>query len=370
MVNETKSVKEKKAKNLQNVLKDNIEHIDLGQEKSENLQGEKKFNKKTKWTVLKETFVEFSQRTDLNVYGKLFAYENLLVKLVWLIALIGSFGLTAWVVRLNVLSYLDYDVVSQIGIVYEAPTEFPAVTFCDNNPFTVNFPDNINIKDLTNKNDLKYGAIMAASDPAYVDENRKLLGLNISQITDIGLGQDYIIGDFAYCRYNNTDCSSDLHWYWHYDYGNCFQLNVGLNSSNLPIDLKEANREGSDFGLQISVVPLVNFLSYDSRKIGMLSYPAGMVVFVHNASLRPLKSDQVFVKTGERTFISVRRTFVNNANSPYTECQDLTSYSSPLFDFIKSSNYSAYRQKDCFNLCIQESIIATCNCSYSGFDNL
>lgn len=95
-----------------------------------------------------------------------------------------------------------------------------------------------------------------------------------------------------------------------------------------------------------------------------------MVVFVHNASLRPLKSDQIFIETGKRSLISVKRTFVNNVNSPYTPCQDLSSYSSPLYDFIINSHqYSTYRQKDCFNLCIQESIIAACNCSYSGIDN-
>ena len=36
---------------------------------------------------------------------------------------------------------------------------------------------------------------------------------------------------------------------------------------------------------------------------------------------------------------------------------------------INNVPYSKYRQKDCFNLCIQESIISKCNCSYSGFDN-
>ena len=33
-----------------------------------------------------------------------------------------------------------------------------------------------------------------------------------------------------------------------------------------------------------------------------------------------------------------------------------------------TSFYSTYRQQDCFNLYIQQLIIETCNCSYSGFD--
>ena len=75
---------------------------------------------------------------------------------------------------------------------------------------------------------------MMTSDPSYGDEKRKLLGLNIAQINAFSL-QSII---YPYCLYNNKDCSSDLHWYWHYDYGNCFQFNVGLNFSDSPIDLK------------------------------------------------------------------------------------------------------------------------------------
>ena len=52
-------------------------------------------------------------------------------------------------------------------------------------------------------------------DPALGDEYRKLMGLNINQMV-----------------YNSIDCTSSLHWYWSYDYGNCFQFNVGQNVSN------------------------------------------------------------------------------------------------------------------------------------------
>ncbi len=86
--------------------------------------------------------------------------------------------------------------------------------------------------------------------------------------------------------------------------------------------------------------------------------------------MKPTKADAVFVKPGESSYIGIKRTYTNNVNSPYTECQDLTTYSSQLFDFMTNSTsfYSTYRQQDCFNLCIQQLIMETCNCSYSGFD--
>ena len=172
------------------------------------------------------------------------------------------------------------------------------------------------------------------------------------------------MSDFPVCKYNNSDCLSDLHWYWSYDFGNCFQFNVGLNATNAPIKIQQSNRVGPDYGLRVGVVPLTNVQAKASY------YASGMIIFVHNTSLRPLKSDGVFIKAGERTSISVKRTFISNVNSPYTACQDLTSYSSPLYDLIvNSKQYYMYRQQDCFNLCIQKSIISACNCSYSSLDN-
>ena len=125
--------------------KDNLEHIDLCQQSQtdkkvdQNLSMKEKDKKKIKWNILKETFIEFSQRTDINAYGKIFEYENYLVKFLWSIVLLGSLGVTAWVLSWSVLEYSQYGVVSQIGVVYENPTEFPAVTFCDNNPFTTEY---------------------------------------------------------------------------------------------------------------------------------------------------------------------------------------------------------------------------------------
>ena len=92
-----------------------------------------------------------------------------------------------------------------------------------------------------------------------------------------------------------------------------------------------------------------------------------MVVVVHNSSLRPREVDGVYVKPGESSYIGVKRTFVNNVPSPYTDCHDLTTYSSELYDFIVSSNRT-YRQKNCFELCTQQLIMEECGCYYTGYD--
>jgi hypothetical protein len=131
--------------------------------------------------------------------------------------------------------------------------------------------------------------------------------------------------------------------------------------------VKQTTRPGKTFGLQISAFPI---LFGQQGNANTNAYAAGFVVFVHNTSLRPLRSKGVFAEREKETFISVKRTFINNAYSPYTSCQDLTSYSSFLYNFIiNSQRYSTYRQQDCINLCLQVSIIKECNCSHPDYDN-
>ena len=82
---------------------------------------------------------------------------------------------------------------------------------------------------------LRFLAQLNASNPSTSNEMRKNFGLNLSQIS---------------CTYNYTDCKNDLHWYWSFAYGNCYQFNSGLNLTNQNVDLKETFRNGKDFGFR------------------------------------------------------------------------------------------------------------------------
>ena len=83
------------------------------------------------------------------------------------------------------------------------------------------------------------------------------------------------------------------------------------------------------------------------------NYGSGAIVFVHNSSFQPREeADGILVKPGEQPFIVVKRKFVNNSESPFTECQSLASYPSELYDFIVKLN-KTFREKDYFDLCIQ-----------------
>jgi len=232
-----------------------------------------------RFSHIKETFLEWSLRANANCYVKIFQYNHFLAKLFWLLILAISLSITAWIISWTIFSYLEYGVTSQIGIVYETPTDFPAVTFCNTNPFTTiqasnqfyTWFDNNYLDLLTTDKEAK----MLAANSSYGDDKRKQLGLNINQIS---------------CWFINEMCTNDLHWYWDYDYGNCFQFNVGLNYTGDKIEKKQATVEGTNNGLQIKINSLVH-----SNELTR-NFEEGMIVFIHNSSFRPLITDAVFLK--------------------------------------------------------------------------
>jgi hypothetical protein len=137
--------------------------------------------------------------------------------------------------------------------------------------------------------------------------------------------------------------------------------------SNTQIPLKQATLQGSAqyHGYYIIFYPLINQNRF------MTSWQNGMIVFVHNSSyLKPSPSEGVYVDLGKVTSIAVRRKFTEKFPSPYSECLDLTSYSSRLYDYLVKTLNQAYRQKDCFELCIQERIIEQCGCYSLEYPNL
>ena len=311
---------------------------------------ENRGQKPTKANVAKATFVSWCEKSDVNGIAKIFQYENIFVRFILFVILLLSLSFTALFMSRNILDFLEHGVVSKILVVYEQPTEFPAVTFCDNQPFTtgkgIHFVNNFyNSFECKSRNCSKYSANLKASDPSFNDEKRKELGLNINQIK---------------CDYS-SNCSNDLHWLWNFDYGNCFQFNIEDKSNNKT----KASLAGFDYGLRIDIK---NFTNVNISKVGVYR-GSGIRVFIHNKTLKPRWYEEgVYVRPGEYTLISVKRTSISNAPSPYTDCIDLTSYSSVLYDFIINSNRT-YRQKDCFDLCVQLETISQCGCYFTGEDN-
>jgi hypothetical protein len=200
---------------------------------------------------------------------------NYKVQFIWLLILFGSTGGTLYFISKSILDYLKYDIVSQTNIIWENPTDFPTVTFCDYNPFSTKYSESV-WENVSNKNEIKdlnsvtlYSLTqLEVSSNAYSDKQRKRLGLGLDQIFS--------------CKFNYIDCLNDLHWHWSVDFGNCWQFNSGLNLTNQKISLKQSTNRGIYSYLSIEIFPLL----YENKYFTM-STSTGMVVFVHNNSVKP-----------------------------------------------------------------------------------
>jgi hypothetical protein len=344
-----------------------------------NLFSSQKLNEKVtinvgKWSKVKEEFVEWSLNTNFDGYSKIFQAKIYWIKFVWLFLFLAFTSATSWLISYNIISYLDYEVTSLIEVKTERPTFFPSVTICNSNPFpsikAQSLMNNITFKNFNGLriDNMKFSQAfsyspniteltkMYVNSPLYSKENRK----SLEAIPIVP----------AYCYFNNEECTSSWGYigkyfreYFSYDYGNCYQFNVGLNYSNQPVPFLKQTGEGSDFGLTVQFGPYVNFNKYIS------SFYDGLVLFVHNQSSRPTSTSPIKIEIGKMTSIALKRTFTHNQPSPYTDCQDLSSFQSTLFDLVKQSNYT-YSQTDCFHLCLQRDIINTCGCYYTRYTQI
>ena len=275
----------------------------------------------------KRLFFEWSESVDINCYQKVFAYRGRpIAQSVWLIILLCSTVATLYFIIQSVNEYLNYNVVSQIQLVYERPTLFPAITVCDNNAFSTTQAATL-MKRVADENGLSTNDMLnikllsqsEASSSAYEDSDRHMLGLETSQIS---------------CYYKFADCLHKLHWRWSYDYGNCYQFNVGFNASNHQVELQKAYRTGIDFGLTVQV------MLKDANRIAS-STGVGLVVFVHNQTSVPRR--RIYVEAGKLANVEVRRTFTSKYPWPYSDCVDLSAFSSELYDFIEKETNETYR---------------------------
>jgi hypothetical protein len=260
------------------------------------------------------------------------------------------------------IDYFKYETVSKTEYITEIPSIFPTVSICSVNALstadaqslvvkkfneigfdpTKNSSLNNNIKYIATSNML---ALLEASNPDYGDENRKRLGLNNQS--------------FMFCFYDGVSCMmSGMETQWYFDpfLGNCFRLNSGLNSTGHPIPLKKTIKPGVTNGLMLymTLENAANKYSFTPSE--------GLRVFIHNSSANPSESTWVDIKLSETTNIAIKRTFIQKETFPNSDCIDLDNYDSEYYRFIIENTKKAYKQEDCYNLCLQKNIIENCKC--------
>ena len=116
-----------------------LEGVNQVAEKSDVILDKDESEKETRITYenVKETAFKWSKEVSFQGYPKIFDEElHLSLRFIWFVAFLCFTCITSFLIVQSILGYLQWDTISTIQIVREAPTHFPAITLCDSNPFT------------------------------------------------------------------------------------------------------------------------------------------------------------------------------------------------------------------------------------------
>ena len=304
---------------------------------------------------IKEAFYDWSQETSFQAFPKIFKEKtHVIVRIFWSIIFLVFTGITVYLLAQGIIEYCEWSTASTVQIVRESPTQFPAITICDSNPFTsMNAQSlleklamekfNITISTMSDtqfnvyKTDLNDYAKMVVNNPDFGDENRKLLGF--PSLAPIGI-------QFKFATVTQS-FSTMLQWYWHSNYGNCYQFNLNTSA------LLQQSAEGDYYGLIMSFGPVIR------QNVYPMSDTNGLKIFIQNQTFPSPGVFDTFISldSGKETSLSIDKKFSSSTPEPYSSCVDLTNgFKSDLYDFISNKNGDGYRQKDCLVAGYQQEI--------------
>lgn len=246
--------------------------------------------------------------------------------------------------------------------VNQIPALFPAVAFCNLNPYENRVARNEIESSLVQKN-LSINNYNSAIK--YMDDSMNQIKSSMqyksrsntlnSSIQNYGfLLENMLIS----CRFQGVACShDDFSSFNDYDYGNCYRFNHNASS------LKLTQKPGQDNGLRLEL--FVGIPDVNQRFV----LKSGVRVIIHNQSITPFPDeDGIDVSAGKQTNIAIGRVFVNRLPDPFSDCidnLDLNHNKNLALQYIEimsNLSNSKYNQKYCLKLCLQQYVISKCNC--------
>ena len=305
-------------------------------------------------------FREKLETTSFHAIPNIIRTKSLIVKIAWILLLIGSCSLCSIVILKSVSGYLEYEVTTRTRFYKNEYLEFPGVTICNFDPFVSNFSikylahflrNNRNISNYFKINNQTYiDDLQLVNDVIRKSKNNDFLYFSLDQASRENsslrnkLGYDFD-EMFLSCKFKSENCNkNEFKLYYDYYYGNCYEFNNIFPYQSL-------NRIGSDSGLELELLvgKLPNYLPFYA------SY--GISVYIYNQSLGLTDFDKYEISNGFYTKIGIKKLFYNKLPNPYSDCVDSNYFRDQNF-----TNQFSYSMQSCFSNCLQRLNYINCNC--------
>lgn len=333
----------------------------------------------TRTAEIKATVKEWFLSSSSHGLPNIARNESHCLKSFWLICFIVSTLVGSWSVYKSFVIYFEFYVITEIDDVYENPIHFPTITLCNVNPlstyegyeFAKRILDKENITHPFYDEKLTY---FLRYPPAQTTVNmyfskstalQNAMMLNESSKRLLGQSVDQLV--YA-CVFSNAPCYLDsFKWYYHPEFGNCYQFNSGFDSQNQPVPFSKVTKTGKRNGLALL---LLTGTPYD---IYSTSVDSGAHIFIHEADESPVTSISIDVPTGMSTNIVLSKVVTQKQPYPYNDCySELNTpdaFDSLFYRLTLQQGYK-YSQRDCLNIAEQAYYIKKCKCAHFGYPPL
>jgi hypothetical protein len=304
------------------------------------------------------------------------------LKIVLGLLFMGSISYCMYQIVSTTITFASYETITATSTFYEAPPEFPTVSYCMQNPYDSNYAyeaiHNFTDDGTVNVQNYTRTADYLADITTYYLSN--LLRVYINNPYQLGSNFGYLIDQsLISCRFQNKPCGTQDFMLW-FDlaYGNCYRFNAGRDINGTEQAVRVSGQTGWKYGLSIEL--------YASNADLQEEYIAnrGFRIVVLNRT-NPVTMIQDFglnVPCGQETNIAIKRSLINRLPAPYSNCfpSDITKINWNQNDvlqfmysqFVKDNYYDngvwqwnftiSYTQYLCLIMCYQMNLFKTCGC--------
>ncbi|RNA01792.1 acid-sensing ion channel 2 isoform X2 [Brachionus plicatilis] len=249
--------------------------------------------------------------------------------------------------------FMANEVVTVQKIIYESPSEFPAVGICNLNSF-----EGIHVNNLFDENGNFYENLTNITNFEAHLASWQNETLNWQNKVEIGENKFFplelipkivIKTSLKYCRFEGKPCDhNDFSYYFNQVYGNCFTFNLGKKQP-----VKKVQTSGIDDGLKIEL----SVSSYWSDK--ELIFKDGIRIVIHNQTLGSFPEDEgMNAQYDLQNNIAISRKYLKRLPEPHSDCV----IKPGLDSFIKEFTFEKYSQKFCLKCCLQIYLTEKCFC--------
>ena len=247
-----------------------------------------------KLVEIKKLFYEWIDKTTVHGLPNSAKEKRKALRIFWFLSFFASILFCIFLVTKNFESYFNYEKVSQVEMINEVPSVFPAISICNLNTFATEYSwsfinQTMSTYNLTHFLKKKSGEKFTKADIADMMSLIKGQALGLTSVKDkynkqmLSLTIETMILE---CSFNGKKCSHlDFDWFYDIKYGNCYTFNSGRFNRNV---LTSA-MAGSVNGLAVSL-----YLGNPASFLSLQEY-AGVRLVVHQQNIIPTSSEGIFV---------------------------------------------------------------------------